>query len=617
VIIPVGPGHQDIVSRAKDSVARAVDHGLGAFDEVQVLEMDDTQGLLGRSHVRNLAVQEAGNRGIEWLFFLDADDVICPTAFADVAELLPEQDAVWGAIYIADLQSGQVSRRDPQISPIDNLEQVLLNDPFLTLQMGHFVRQAVAAATPFDTAMDTGEDFDYYLRVWKEQRCVKIDKPLFFNVRGQHSSGPRSATGQDWRRAINQVFSRFCRDNEVIANVPFSGQQVYFRLGNTLDLIQNQLARERFFEVQELSETLLSLPPQPRVLDVGSNIGNHALFLTCIGDAAQIDCFEPAAHIADQLEENFRLNDVAPQRYRIHRLGIGASHSRASLDRIDESNLGATSLKSDDGGQIEVETLDRLFPEGPVDLIKIDVEGMEMEVLAGAQQLIQRTRPALLIEIANTNKGAFMAWLGRQDYRVHRVFELVYASNYLVLPMEERRSVAERGTAAHSNWKPRVALAPQQPACGWSMDDFLKMYLGEKPALELRLHDGRLLARDLLAEREIPLGDNALNELNQNFALSALVLGDILGALNDQQLDMILKGLKRHAGGILLLDLMDARWNDTFQLNKRFRDAEWYLRTAGQHGLSLHAYQKLPHKAALGVHEQLDSRLTLLHLAPA
>ncbi|CDF83005.1 hypothetical protein PKB_1647 [Pseudomonas knackmussii B13] len=616
VIIPVGPGHLELAQRAAASVERAKAQGTGAFDDIEILIQDDSQGL-GRSRARNLAVAAAGEKGADWLFFLDADDLMVESAFLEVADLLQEQDGIWGAIYVADLQSQQAQRRPQQISPLTTLEQLLLNDPYLTLQMGHFVRQEVAAAYPFDTEMDTGEDFDYYLRVWKENRCIKIDRPLFLNVRGQHSTGPRSATGTDWRNAINRVFSDFCRDNDVIASVPFGGQQVHFRLGNTLDLIQNQLAREHFFEVAELSETLLCLPKQARILDVGSNIGNHALFFACIGEAAEIHCFEPAEHIAEQLEVNFRINEIEPSRYGIHRLGIGASSGRASLDRIDTSNLGATSLKNDEHGQIEVETLDRLFPDADIDLLKIDVEGMELEVLAGAQALIQRARPLLLIEIANANKSPFLAWVAHNGYRVHRVFELVNASNYLLLPLQERKGFYERGVAAHREWKSRVPLVPGQAPCGWSIPDYLQAYLGDTPTLELRVADGRLLAHDLQRGLDIELGNDALADLSRRFPTANLVLGDILGRLNDEQFSAVLASLGGHRGDLLLLDIMDARWNLSHDQAGRYRDAEWYLGQANRHGFLLHDHQKLPHKAALGLHEQLDNRLTLLRLKKA
>lgn len=52
----------------------------------------------------------------------------------------------------------------------------------------------------------------------------------------------------------------------------------------------------------------------------------------------------------------------------------------------------------DDGGQLEVHSLDGLNIDEPVILVKIDVEGMEREVLRGGINLIQKNRPYIMIE---------------------------------------------------------------------------------------------------------------------------------------------------------------------------------------------------------------------------
>ncbi len=71
---------------------------------------------------------------------------------------------------------------------------------------------------------------------------------------------------------------------------------------------------------------------------------------------------------------------------------------------------------------------------GRVDLLKIDVEGMEMSVLAGSRQLIRRWRPLIFIEIANRNTLALMDWLKAADYRVARIFTDKGHANYLLAP---------------------------------------------------------------------------------------------------------------------------------------------------------------------------------------
>jgi FkbM family methyltransferase len=53
-----------------------------------------------------------------------------------------------------------------------------------------------------------------------------------------------------------------------------------------------------------------------------------------------------------------------------------------------------------------------------VDFIKLDIEGMELEALAGGAQTIARHRPAMLIEQAKAGAGALRAWLSSRGYAI-------------------------------------------------------------------------------------------------------------------------------------------------------------------------------------------------------
>jgi FkbM family methyltransferase len=65
-------------------------------------------------------------------------------------------------------------------------------------------------------------------------------------------------------------------------------------------------------------------------------------------------------------------------------------------------------------------TIDSL--EAPrIDFIKIDVEGMEMEVLAGAAQSIAKNKPAILIETIKADATKLSEWLIARDYKVFQV----------------------------------------------------------------------------------------------------------------------------------------------------------------------------------------------------
>jgi hypothetical protein len=144
---------------------------------------------------------------VDWVFFLDADDILTPNAFEAFGRCLsaePDLDAVWGLICALD-DAGQPELRDGQPERIDSREKYLATPPFLGVQIGAFVRAGVAAGIGFDTAMDTGEDYRFYCALWAGHRCAKRPEIFFLNRRGAHSTGPRSATGADWRRLAQEI----------------------------------------------------------------------------------------------------------------------------------------------------------------------------------------------------------------------------------------------------------------------------------------------------------------------------------------------------------------------------------------------------------------------------
>lgn len=197
VVIPVGPGHEDLYRRAVESVRMAT-LAKGPFDTVGMCLIDDTKGVNGRSRARNEGVYKSH---ADILFFLDADDVIHPLAFETYGDHA-HYDAVWGNIY--ELEQG-TARWRYQVPEIRSLDQLLAFDPYLTLQMGHFVKSEIAKANPFNEGMDAGEDWDYYLRLWKKHHCIKVRESLFLNDRSMHSTGPRKMDGRQWREAVDPM----------------------------------------------------------------------------------------------------------------------------------------------------------------------------------------------------------------------------------------------------------------------------------------------------------------------------------------------------------------------------------------------------------------------------
>ena len=148
------------------------------------------------------------------------------------------------------------------------------------------------------------------------------------------------------------------------------------------------------------------------VLDVGANIGNHAVFIgTFI--AKHVIAIEPNPESLVCLRENLECN---LDDYTILDCALGASpgQGRVHMPENAADNLGMARIVSDDQGPIKIRTLDDLITEQrdvlgittPVTGMKIDVEGMEIPVLKGARDVLQRDCPELFIEAATPKQLA-------------------------------------------------------------------------------------------------------------------------------------------------------------------------------------------------------------------
>ena len=205
VITPIGPGHEQAYETCKKSIEAAWKHHRGPFDTIEILSLWDLNGEFGRSQRRNEGIREAKRLNCEWIFFIDADDVMTEFAIEDAAPNFEKYDAFWGMICEAPHNDNQkMMLRPNQLGPTELLSDLLKTDPYLSIQMGHFVKTNCAEKVGFDESMDSGEDFKYYLATWSDYRCCKTSSIYFLNVRGNHSTGIRSANGAQWRENVSK-----------------------------------------------------------------------------------------------------------------------------------------------------------------------------------------------------------------------------------------------------------------------------------------------------------------------------------------------------------------------------------------------------------------------------
>ena len=147
------------------------------------------------------------------------------------------------------------------------------------------------------------------------------------------------------------------------------------------------------------------------VIEVGANIGSHTIPLARrIGREGRLVAIEAQPAIHQYLCANIALNALL--NVTTHACGCGAKRLTMRLPPIDygsptRQNFGGISLREGgEGTPVEVVPLDEVVDELPrFRLLKIDVEGMESDVIRGAARLIARYRPRLYVENDRVEKS--------------------------------------------------------------------------------------------------------------------------------------------------------------------------------------------------------------------
>jgi FkbM family methyltransferase len=140
-------------------------------------------------------------------------------------------------------------------------------------------------------------------------------------------------------------------------------------------------------------------------IDVGANFGIHTLYLAnLVGDSGKVWAFEPLPKNLDLLRWNIRLNHLSQRVEVVSKVASNSSEPFLRMAGMDDPVAVTACLSNEtDSKTISVPNvrLDDMFNAKScnIGLIKIDVEGAEMEVLRGAEEMLKRFKPNLVIEV--------------------------------------------------------------------------------------------------------------------------------------------------------------------------------------------------------------------------
>ncbi|MCH2232342.1 MAG: FkbM family methyltransferase [Crocinitomicaceae bacterium] len=139
----------------------------------------------------------------------------------------------------------------------------------------------------------------------------------------------------------------------------------------------------------------------PVIFDCGANIGLYSLNLAKLYPNAQIHSFEPLTYNFEIFKNNITLNSfnsiVANQ------LGVGSKNEELDI-KFGAKKSGASLYENDfnnEGSEtIKITTIDNYCTQNnisEIDLIKIDIEGAEMEALRGAETTLKKSKSCIIV----------------------------------------------------------------------------------------------------------------------------------------------------------------------------------------------------------------------------
>jgi FkbM family methyltransferase len=212
------------------------------------------------------------------------------------------------------------------------------------------------------------------------------------------------------RSLIKRIFPDILKDHEFETN--FFG---YKYKGNMRDYINRNIylcgAHEKYMLYFLRDYVYKHKLEDSLYIDVGANVGNHALFMSKI--VKQVHAFEPYEKVREQLDRTINDNEI--ENIEVYPVGLGECEEKLPFYQPPDSNLGAASFNKGNGGSelyigdLELKTGDSIFAglNDKISIIKMDIEGHEPFALKGLQKVLAEQKPLVVLELLPATKRKF------------------------------------------------------------------------------------------------------------------------------------------------------------------------------------------------------------------
>lgn len=183
------------------------------------------------------------------------------------------------------------------------------------------------------------------------------------------------------------------------------------------------------------------------VYDIGGGYGLFTIFFArAVGKPGKVVTFEPNPMLYNKIIENVNLNCF--NNVEVRQIAVGKEGKKetlafppgelgiGSMEQHEKSRI--LSLKGAKTVEVEVDSLDHQIATGNLprpDLVKIDVQGLELAVLLGMSKTIQKYKPKILVEVH------YVPYINWKIRNLQRVVEFLIANGYSIYHVESGRMI--------------------------------------------------------------------------------------------------------------------------------------------------------------------------------
>lgn len=199
--------------------------------------------------------------------------------------------------------------------------------------------------------------------------------------------------------------------------------------------VEKRLFKRGCYEVGTIDFLIKNKDKFDTFIDVGANIGLLSIFNNRYINKDVIS-FEANPEIFDELKVNFDLNQI--NKAKIFNIGLGESEKTLFLYTNKNINRGGSSFinrsSDNESYSVQIKPLDDflyLFSEYKKYLLKIDVEGWEINVLKGAKEILKKIKPIIILE--------FSKEIIAQERNSFELIELIRENNYEIFKLKNSK----------------------------------------------------------------------------------------------------------------------------------------------------------------------------------